>query len=155
MVLLDIKAEPQSTKIFEACLWTIDGCSKIVKYKYQPVLNIKHIRQGCRILYHDDLNLDQIQQENIFRNILDDDTIDLNNVAERLEKIKLSINPPREKKYSLPCYNHAESFVISSTKQTSVLFEFMFNSEYLTEGSHIIINDQSLKAYGVIRKCLK
>lgn len=50
MVLLDMQIKPVATKIFEADIWTIDGTRKTLKSKYQPVLNIKHIRQGCRIL---------------------------------------------------------------------------------------------------------
>jgi hypothetical protein len=50
MVLLDLKIKPIATRIFEADIWTIDGTRKTLKNKYQPVLNIKHIRQGCRIV---------------------------------------------------------------------------------------------------------
>lgn len=50
MVLLDLQIKPVATKIFEADIWTIDGTRKTLKSKYQPVLNIKHIRQGCRII---------------------------------------------------------------------------------------------------------
>jgi hypothetical protein len=50
MVLLDMQIKPVATKIFEADIWTIDGTRKMLKSKYQPVLNIKHIRQGCRIV---------------------------------------------------------------------------------------------------------
>lgn len=50
MVLLDAELKPIATRIFEADIWTIDGTRKCLKSKYQPVLNIKHIRQGCRII---------------------------------------------------------------------------------------------------------
>jgi len=50
MVLLDMQIKPVATKTFEADIWTIDGTRKTLKSKYQPVLYIKHIRQGCRIL---------------------------------------------------------------------------------------------------------
>jgi len=50
MVLLDMQINPISTKIFEADIWTIDGTRKLLKSKYQPILFIKHIRQGCRIV---------------------------------------------------------------------------------------------------------
>jgi len=50
MVLLDLQIKPVATKMFEADIWTIDGTRKTLKSKYQPVLNIKHIRQGCRIV---------------------------------------------------------------------------------------------------------
>jgi hypothetical protein len=50
MVLLDMQINPISTRFFEADIWTIDGTRKLLKSKYQPILFIKHIRQGCRIV---------------------------------------------------------------------------------------------------------
>jgi GTPase len=57
MVLLDINSHPVSSKIFEIELWTIDGSRRIIKSTYQPVLNIKHIRQGVRIKKFNDIFL--------------------------------------------------------------------------------------------------
>ena len=51
--------------------------------------------------------------------------------------------------------NSNEEFVISSTTKTKLILEFMFNPEYITVGSNVIINDQSLKAFGVITKIFK
>ena len=50
MVLLDLEINPKATRVFEADIWTIDGTRKSLKSKYQPVVNIKHIRQECRIV---------------------------------------------------------------------------------------------------------
>lgn len=40
-------------------------------------------------------------------------------------------------------------------KKTKLVVEFLFNPEYISVGQKIIINDQNLKAYGVITKIFK
>lgn len=156
MVLLDMKYQPVSTKIFQAELWTIDGSTKIIKYKYQPVLNIKHIRQGCRILNSNDVNVDDYDEGILFKKIIKDDTVNINNLGEILQKLKtVKQEKNLNKTCILPAQYQEESFIISPNKKTNVIFEFMFNPEYITVGSHVIINDQSIKAYGIITKILK
>ena len=51
--------------------------------------------------------------------------------------------------------NSNDEFIISSTTKTKLIFEFMFNPEYITIGSNVIINDQSLKAFGQVTKIFK
>ena len=292
MVLLDIKTRPFAVKVFEAELWTIDGTSKSVKYKYQPVLNIKHIRQGCKIRNKKDMFLEDYlfyNQQKIdlnFEDFIMDETVNLNNIKNKLQNFVLesnsdinnnkilenefnivnniinenkttstntkkiinknysdnfintkenqnkinSINPPSYNDYNCnttstnynsgfasssspdkksesssnnnsnnvkfdlninSCYNFnssdhklnfnelkngnnvnlkknsnnniscvnffnsEDSFNLDSTTRTKVVFEFMFNPEYITEGSHIIINDQLIKAYGIVTKIYK
>jgi hypothetical protein len=149
-----------STKIFEAEVWTIDGSNKVLKYTYQPILNIKHVRQGCKIRNPSDLLIEKKDEENTFeklRNLISSEDVCLQNSKECLDKFKLGLN--HEKKIS----NHKksininteESFEINSTKRTKVVFEFMFNPVYLTIGSQIIISDQHLKAYGIVTKIFK
>ena len=48
-----------------------------------------------------------------------------------------------------------EAIIISSTKKTKIIFEFLYYPEYLNEGTHLIINDDLLKAYGIITKLYK
>jgi GTPase len=180
MVLLDIKTAPVSVKVFEADLWTIDGTKKIIKYKYQPVLNIKHIRQGCKIR-----NYNEVFDQDTQLLILNDENVNITNVEKHLDmlRIKRAKKVPKSRR-KLSSYendptpefsplrkhvltddptelnfnhnfNQSEAFSICSTQKTKVVFEFMFNPEYLTLGSHIIINDQLIKAYGVITKIYK
>ena len=51
--------------------------------------------------------------------------------------------------------NSNDEFIISSTTKTKLIFEFMFNPEYITIGSNVIINDQSLKAFGQVTRIFK
>lgn len=46
-------------------------------------------------------------------------------------------------------------FLLSSDTSTKILFEFMYFSEYVTEGSSLIIYDDLLKAYGKITEIYK
>ena len=180
MVLLDINSVPSSTKVFEADLWTIDGTRKVIKYKYQPVLNIKHIRQGCKIRNFNEL-FDPETQLLLNSIVLNDENINLENIDGRIEMLraKRSKVPRARRKFSsyepdpTPLdispvrrvaqqedlcdvnFNPNEAFLLCSTQKTKVVFEFMFYPEYLTVGSHIIINDQLIKAYGIITKIYK
>ena len=161
MVLLDINSHPVSSKIFEIELWTIDGSRRIIKSTYQPVLNIKHIRQGVRIKKFNDIFLfyNNSSQENELEIFLKDDKINLSNVKGVIEKIQ---NKKKEdnklsgikEKYIIGQEDNDE-FIISSTTKTRLIVEFMFNPEYINVGSNVIIFDQSLKAFGVITKIFK
>lgn len=169
MVLLDINSAPSSVRLFEAELWTIDGTTKIIKYKYQPILNIKHIRQGCKLRSVDDLFLldEEVNCNETFDKILSTDSgDDLDNIKNKVEKVilenklkkeKINCSGNLKKMLNNNClnYNPEEAFFINSTSKTKVLFEFMFNPEYVTVGSHVIINDQLIKAYGIITKIHK
>jgi len=42
--------------------------------------------------------------------------------------------------------------IISSKSRTKVVFEFLFHPEYVDVNSNILINDNLLKAYGIITK---
>jgi GTPase len=48
MSLIDINEDPHSTKIFEVDLWSLDGIQQI-RYKSEPLVTIRHIRQICMI----------------------------------------------------------------------------------------------------------
>jgi len=152
MVLLDFeKNPPTAVKTFEAEIWTIDGRKKIIKNKYQPVLNIKHIRQGCRIL-----KKSKFSQKQNASNYCNSNS---NSPREEMEKCsKESAYNNEECKtnsYDSSCESiPEEAFSIGSKHKTKLLFEFMFNPEYVSVGSHIIINDQLIKAYGTITKIL-
>ena len=48
-----------------------------------------------------------------------------------------------------------DTVVITSNRRTKIIFEFLYYPEYLTEGTNLIINDNLLKAYGVITRLYK
>ena len=162
MVLLDINSRPVSSKIFEIELWTIDGNRRVIKSTYQPVLNIKHIRQGVKIKKFNDIFsfYNNPSEENELEILLKDNKINLKNVKGEIEKIqnkkkdfKKRLNGFKEK-YMIGQEENDE-FIISSTTKTRLIVEFMFNPEYINVGGNVIINDQSLKAFGIITKIFK
>ena len=162
MVLLDINSHPVSSKIFEIELWTIDGNRRVIKSTYQPVLNIKHIRQGVKIKKFNDIFsfYNNPSEENELEILLKDNTINLSNVKGEIDKIqnkkkdyKKRLNGFKEK-YMIGQEDNDE-FIISSTTKTRLIVEFMFNPEYINVGGNVIINDQSLKAFGIITKIFK
>jgi GTPase len=52
MSLIDINDNPISSKIFEVELWSLDG-TKQIRFKSEPLVTIRHIRQICRIKKED------------------------------------------------------------------------------------------------------
>ena len=93
--------------------------------------------------------------------VVEKENINLFNVKSEIEKIKtLKIEDNKkytDKKKFLVSQeaNSNDEFIISSTTKTKLIFEFMFNPEYITIGSNVIINDQSLKAFGQVTKIFK
>jgi GTPase len=50
MSLLDVNMSvPYACKSFLAEIWSLDGGTKTIKYKYEPVVTIKHVRQTCKL----------------------------------------------------------------------------------------------------------
>jgi GTPase len=133
MYLLDYNsAVPSSCRSFLADIWSIDGSVKTIKYKYEPVVTIKHIRQTCKV-----------KRPQISTNSNEDEESDSGNSKSSYKK---------EKKSSMK--NVSDSYVISPDEATSVVFEFKNCPEYVREGSHLIINDH-LKAFGIIKQIYK
>ena len=152
MVLLDIRSHPSSCRVFEVELWTIDGSRRIIKNTYQPVLTIKHIRQGVRIKRLCDLFCflrDNVEEEGPLERLVLREDVNLENVKEEVEKLRQGLL--EKGRY----FEGEEEFIIGPTTKTKVIFEFMFNPEYITVGRNVIINDQSLKAFGVVTKIFK
>ena len=135
---------------------------RVIKSTYQPVLNIKHIRQGVKIKKFNDIFsfYNNPSEENELEILLKDNKINLKNVKGEIEKIqnkkkdfKKRLNGFKEK-YMIGQEENDE-FIISSTTKTRLIVEFMFNPEYINVGGNVIINDQSLKAFGIITKIFK
>ena len=190
MSLLDIRNTPIASRLFEIEIWTIDDSTKSFKTSYQPILNIKHIRQGVKIKNRDELFffLSDNKTINDLENIIEDDEITLYNVKDKIGKliegkkkkkknkyiinnnikkinginnnnvknIKVIQNKNHQKEIENELFNVNDEITIGpEDKKTSLVVEFLFNPEYISVGQKIIINDQSLKACGVITKIFK
>jgi GTPase len=133
MCLLDINSSiPMAIKSFQAEISSIDGSSKMVKYKYEPVVTIKHIRQTCKI------KKPELQQIN--NQYFDEDEEETGN----RKKYYLNRKKLGEK--------NDETYVISPNEKILLNFEFKNYPEFILPGSYIIINDGHLKAFGTITK---
>ena len=170
MSLLDMGINPIASRLFEIEIWTIDDTTKILKNSYQPILNIKHVRQGVRIKNPDDifLFLSDNKRLNDLEKIIEDDEINLTNIKEKInnliEKKKLKIIKEMNENLEDDLNNNKniinnktsnEIVIGPPEKKTKLVVEFLFNPEYISVGQNIIINDQNLKAYGVITKIFK
>ena len=180
MSLLDMRINPIASKLFEIEIWTIDDTTKILKNSCQPILNIKHIRQGVKIKNPDDifLFLSDNKRINELEKIIEDDEIKLENIHDKINKlvekkknkIQKEINENMEEdlnnknknvinikneKNKIENKSSNEIIIGPAEKKTKLVVEFLFNPEYITVGQKIIINDQNLKAYGVITKIFK
>ena len=171
MSLLDMKINPIASRLFEIELWTIDDTTKVLKNSYQPILNIKHVRQGVKIKNPDDifLFLSDNKRINDLEKIIENDEINLANVQDKLstiiEKKKSRIKKEMKENLEKDKNNKNENVINNGQsneivigpleKKTKLVVEFLFNPEYISVGQKIIINDQSLKAYGVITKIFK
>ena len=71
------------------------------------------------------------------------------------EDINDDINIQNKKNIKLDNISNNEFEVGPAEKKTKLVVEFLFNPEYISVGQKIIINDQNLKAYGVITKIFK
>ena len=189
MSLLDIRNTPIDSRLFEIEIWTIDDSTKSFKASYQPILNIKHIRQGVKIKNPDELFffLSDNKKINDLENIIEDDEITLYNVKDKIGKLiedkkkknkniinnnnikkinginnnnvknlKVIQNKNHQKEIENEIFNVNDEITIGpADKKTKLVVEFLFNPEYISVGQKIIINDQSLKACGVITKIFK
>ena len=171
MSLLDIRMNPIASRLFEIEIWTIDDTTKSLKNSYQPILIIKHIRQGVRIKNPDDifLFLSDNKRLNELEKLIENDEINLANVHDNINKlvskkknrIKQEIDKNSKDNFIKENNNKNENITNNeivigpAEKKTKLVVEFLFNPEYISVGQKIIINDQNLKAYGVITKIFK
>ena len=176
MLLLDLKHTPIASKLFEIELWTIDNTIKKIKTSYQPILNIKHIRQGVKIKNIDELFLFLNDNKNFneLENLVLDSNVNLDNINDKIhnliEKIKIK-NVINNKSTSNNIINIKKKSIYSNNnnilkskdeitigpyeKKVKLVVEFLFNPEYISVGQKICIYDQSLKAWGIITKIFK
>ena len=195
MSLLDIRNTPIASRLFEIEIWTIDDTYKSFKASYQPILNIKHVRQGVKIKNPDELFLflNDNKKINDFERLIEDAHINLVNVKDKVSslidrkknnnknafnnnsndnlkkvndisidknfnniKVIQNKNHQKEKEVGGNLFNCNDDIIIGpENKKSKLVVEFLFNPEYISVGQKIIINDQSLKACGVITKIFK
>ena len=154
MYLLDTRITPVASRLFEIEVWTIDDTTRTLKNTYQPILNIKHVRQGVKIKNPDEifLFLSDNKRINDLEKIIENDEINLSNIKNNIN------NLVKKKKNNNKFDSNNNSSVIiigPEDKKTKLIVEFLFNPEYISVGQKVIINDQILKAYGVITKIFK
>ena len=154
MYLLDTRITPIASRLFEIEVWTIDDTTRTLKNTYQPILNIKHVRQGVKIKNPDEifLFLSDNKRINDLEKIIENDEINLSNIKNNIN------NLVKKKKNNNKFDSNNNSSVIiigPEDKKTKLIVEFLFNPEYISVGQKVIINDQILKAYGVITKIFK
>ena len=184
MSLIDIRNTPIASRLFEIEIWTIDDTTKSLKRSYQPILNIKHVRQGVKIKNPDELFLflSDNKKINDLESLVKNEEINLDNIKDNIKKlidkkkllknknkisenynnninedknIKISQNK-NQKDFNYDLFSINDEITIGpADKKTKLVVEFLFNPEYISVGQKIIINDQSLKAYGVITKIFK
>ena len=184
MSLIDIRNTPIASRLFEIEIWTIDDTTKSLKRSYQPILNIKHVRQGVKIKNPDELFLflSDNKKINDLESLVKNEEINLDNIKDNIKKlidkkkllknknkisenynnninedknIKISQNK-NQKDFNDDLFSINDEITIGpADKKTKLVVEFLFNPEYISVGQKIIINDQSLKAYGVITKIFK
>ncbi len=150
MCIIGTAIAPKSVFGFKAEMWSIgnEGVRE-VKYKYEPVVIIDHVRQTCKIIKKrcsfDNTNMIDSQSNSEFTEsnsrITDKDDFSdegkIKNKGRRLLGGKIN-----------------DSFFISNQAKTELMFEFKNYPEYITEGSNVIINDKNLKALGIVTKVI-
>ena len=154
MYLLDTRITPIASKLFEIEVWTIDDTIRTLKNTYQPILNIKHVRQGVKIKNPDEifLFLGDNKRINDLEKIVENDEINLSNIKNNINNL---IKKKKNNKNENNINNNSVIIIGPEDKKTKLVVEFLFNPEYISVGQKIIINDQTLKAYGVITKIFK
>ena len=134
----------------------------------------KKINDLESLIKDDDITLDNVNDkineliERKIKNkkIINKDSINeqnniLNNKKDAIKNIKVIQNKNHQKEKEKDSENNSlfnfndEIIIGPANKKTKLVVEFLFNPEYISVGQKIIINDQSLKACGVITKIFK
>lgn len=139
MCVLGTTDIPKAAIGFTVDLWNIESSlMKEIKYKYEPVVIINHIRQVCRIKCEKVKNKATIEDETLSQ---------LTPSTSRLTDAD-DFNDSKKKQKS----NKVDEavFYISCQEKITLTFEFKNAPEYLTQGSNVIINDNNVKAFGII-----
>ena len=148
MCLIGVSTVPKAIKRFTADIWSIgsEHIVKEVKYKYEPVVIINHIRQTCKIK-QEKKNNDLSMFEEGSNSSLTKSTSRFTDMEEMVDEGKI-----RKKRRVKLSKDKDEVFFISRYEKIELMFEFKNTPEYITEGQNVIINDSNIKAMGIITK---
>ena len=151
---------PKSVRKFKADVWWIgEEQMKEMKYKYEPVVIINHIRETCKII-NMDKNKKVLNNKSFTENgstseftgefsmtsktgSLIASSVEFEDEKNFFTKKKKKIKSPKD-----------ETFWLSRDEKKELFFEFKNFSKYINEGQTIIINDNTFKAFGIITKVI-
>ncbi len=158
MVLLDLEKVPKATSIFEVDLTSLENEAKILKYKYEPVVTIRHIRQVCKIRSKEDLikneeinnlNISTNKNTNKSNDYFSDDVEEDFNIQANVKKIKRKLNNNNQN------FKNEEEILITPKQPIKLYLQFKNFPEYLNIGDNVIINDNLIRAFGVVNRLIK
>lgn len=148
MVLLDVESTPHASYIFEVELTSLENEVKVLKYKYEPVITIRHIRQACKVKPKEEVktiedNCFPKKHNNNYHkyDFLSDDNED--NYKPEVRKVK------RKAKNSEHVKN-TDDIIIKPKQPIKLVLEFKNFPEYINIGDNVIINDNLLRAFGIV-----
>ena len=144
---------PKAVFKFKADVWNIFDEVKEVKYKYEPVVIINHIRQTCKIIKNVNNN-----NNNFVINVNNNVNKSYNSVSNNTTnssvvtgELDFNDEDVKKKKKRIK-FKGEETFFICKNEKIELMFQFKNSPEYVTEGSNVIINDSYIKAFGIITK---
>jgi GTPase len=148
MCLIGVSTVPKAIKRFTADIWSIGSEHNVkeVKYKYEPVVIINHIRQTCKIK-QEKKNNDLSLFEEGSNSSLTKSTSRFTDMEDMVDEGKM-----RKKRRVKLSKDKDEVFFISRHEKIELMFEFKNTPEYITEGQNVIINDSNIKAMGIVTK---
>lgn len=147
MTLLDIEADIRATLIFEVDLTSLENELKLIKSKYEPVITIRHIRQACKIKIAESENNLLTEKGRNFRKYND------YNSDEFEEEIRPNVKNAKRKNNMNP-NKKAEEIIINPKQPIKLILQFKNYPEYINVGDNVIINDNLLRAFGVVNKLI-
>lgn len=146
MSIISLNANPCAWKVFEVELWSCESFERRIKFRFEPVVTIKHIRQVCRFKnFSKDNNINE--ESNSFW--IFDDNNSCNYIKNQKRQKKIDHNKTKFSTFE------TNEFKISPDESVKLFLEFKNNPEFIEVGNHILINDISLKAFGYITKLVK
>ena len=145
---------PKAVFKFKADVWNIFDEVKEVKYKYEPVVIINHIRQTCKIIKNVNNNNNNFVINNNVNNVNKSyNSVSNNTTNSSVVTGELDFNDEDVKKKKKRIkFKGEETFFICKNEKIELMFQFKNSPEYVTEGSNVIINDSNIKAFGIITK---
>lgn len=155
MVLLDLENIPKATRVFEVDLTSLENEPKIIKYKYEPVITIRHIRQACKIRNSEEFtNKSDVENLNNCFNKSNNKSNDYLS-DEQDEDFKPNIKKAKRKMNNSDGNKNNDDILISPKQTIKLYLQFKNFPEYLNIGDNVIINDNLLTAFGVVNRLIK